>query len=177
MTPDAPAVPTLNRVAWTLTFLVLLALGVVTWVALSHRPRADAPVIWNAGRFETVRALPATASVPQETWVVAVQPECPHCRQSLARVHEARDRHGARIRTVALLVDVSAAPDSAALAHVRAAAAVYRDTADVWRSWGGENWGDVFRFDRGGRLVGILVPLADSAATDSAAARVAAATR
>lgn len=165
----SPVVVILNRVAWGMAFLMLLGLGVV-WV-LDRRGR-ETPV-WNPARFETVRAALAFASVPDEKWVVTVQARCPHCRQSLARVRGAANATGARIETIALLVDTAAPLDSADRAHVADASAVYWDHGVLWRRWGGSRWGDTFRFGPSGRFAGMLRPLDDSVGTVRAAERVA----
>lgn len=163
---------TLNRAAGLAAAALAAVLVVVALLAI---PRRQETPRWEPARFETVRAPAAAASVAAETWVVAVQIRCPHCREALARVHRERERAGARVRTVALLVDTPPPVEPAELAHVADAASVYRDSANVWRRWGGRRWGDVFRFGPDGRFAGMAEPLTDSAgvarAMDEVAAR------
>ena len=153
-------------------FAILIALAVVFFAA---RPRRTETPAWDPARFEIVRAPLASASVPAETWVIAVQIRCPHCREVIHRVHGIREATGARIQTIALLVDTGVAPDSSELAHVQDASAVYWDKQNLWRNWGGTRWGDTFRFDRRGHFTGMLKPLDDSTGVARVAARIASA--
>jgi len=173
--PDPPPTSpfaSLNRNAGAAALAIVVALATVFALA---RPRRTETPSWDPARFQTVRAPLASASVPAETWVIAVQIRCPHCREVVERVHRIREATGARIETIALLVDTSVAPDSSDLAHVQDAAAVYWDRENAWRTWGGTRWGDTFRFDRRGHFTGMLKPLDDSTGVARVAARLASA--
>lgn len=156
----------LNRSGWALAAVVVVAIGVIWYL---DRAGANQTPQWDTARFETVRPpLPADAG-GDETWVVAVQLRCPHCRESLGRVLHATRDHDERIAAVALLVDTDALPGADLMAHVADAEAVYWDREGLWRRrWGRSRWGEVMCFGRDGRLLRVLAPLEDSAAVPRA---------
>lgn len=149
----------LNRGGWVLAVVVVIAIGVIAALEIASRPETPS---WNPDRFETIRSPEAADRESDETWVVAVQLQCPHCRESLDRVLHATRGHDARVAAVALLVDTDSLPGPDLLGHVAGAEAVYWDRTGLWRRWGRSNWGEVLCFGRDGRLLRVLAPLEDS---------------
>jgi hypothetical protein len=134
----------ISRAGWALTAAALAALG---W--LWHFDRAR---VWQTpglgAPLVLVRA--ATADSSAGTWLVAVNPECPHCLQALARLN-ARPHRGLRVG--ALIVDTPRRPGAATLAAL-VAAPLWWDALGDWRQrWGHRVYGEVLCFDPRGRYV------------------------
>ncbi|HEY2954141.1 MAG TPA: hypothetical protein VGK89_02690 [Candidatus Eisenbacteria bacterium] len=151
---------------WALAAAALVALGALwAW---------DRGRVWESPRWDDARLSRlagggggAVGSAARdggavETWVVAVNPDCPHCRASLARALEIRLLARAPIRIAALIVDAGHRPSPAVLAAL-AADEVRWDSTFAWRRrWGHRIYGELLCFDRSGTLVRTLAPLGDS---------------
>jgi hypothetical protein len=147
---------TRRRPAWAVAVLAVAAVGGVAILGLwawdsNHgweRPR------WSERRFDRIALRSPDWGEPGERWVVAVFPQCPHCRASLADLALVRARMTHPPRLAALIVDTSARPDPGALAEADVDA-VFWDRAQVWRRrWGHRAYGEVLRFDASGRYRG-----------------------
>jgi hypothetical protein len=139
----------IGAIGWALSLVAIVALIAISLAERAHR--AETPK-WNAAR---VVALRSGEPLAPEFWLVAVNPGCPHCRASLARVIERAAPLGARVRVAALLVDAPARPDSAALAGL-AAHDIYWDSSGVWKHrWGRHEYGETMVFDSAGALLRI----------------------
>jgi hypothetical protein len=118
---------------------------------------------WDDARLTLLRAR-APEGEPVETWAFAVNPRCESCRASLARGLAVRRAAHAPVRLAALVVDTKLRPDSATVA-VLGADELRWDSTGVWRRrWGHRVYGEVLCFDRSGRCVRTLAPIADSLA-------------
>lgn len=144
----APCTPRNRRLfGWLGWALVATALAALGW--LWHFDRAR---VWQTpglgAPLVLVRA--ATADSSAGTWLVAVNPDCPHCLQALARL-TARRRDGVRIG--ALIVDTPRPPGPATLAALRVAP-LWWDAHGDWRwRWGHRVYGEVLCFDPRGRYL------------------------
>lgn len=129
---------------WTLAGAALAALG---W--LWHLDRAR---IWQTPGLGAPLVLvgAATADSSAGTWLVAVNPDCVHCRQALARL-TASPRRGLRVG--ALIVDTPRRPGAATLAALRAAPLWWDARGDWRRRWGHRVYGEVLCFDPRGRYL------------------------
>ena len=133
-----------GRVGWVLAGAAFAALG---WLWHLDRTR-----VWQTPGLGAPLALvgAATADSSAGTWLVAVNPDCPHCLQALARL-AARSRRGLRVG--ALIVDTPRRPGAATLAALRAAP-LWWDARGDWRwRWGHRVYGEVLCFDPRGRYV------------------------
>lgn len=154
-----PRARTVNRIAWGLALVVLVSVAALWWFDQGHR--------WESPNWPIEGAVPVGASIasvahPRETWVVAINPECPHCRVSLEQVARARRRAHAPVTLEALLVDAPRRPDPAEIATLPADV-VRWDAAGAWRArWGHRVYGEVLCFGPDGRLLRALPPVADS---------------
>lgn len=142
-----------NRIALLLALALFAVLGAFWW---RERTRHyDAPR-WPAASFAAL-VLPSADARP-ERWIVAVNPDCPHCLQRLAELERtgAADRAGAALGV--LLVDTPHLPDSLALGP-GLAAGIWWDSLGVWRArWGHRVYGETMVFGPGGALVRVLGP-------------------
>ncbi len=129
--------------AWGLLAAALAALG---WIWHLDRSRAwEQPSL--AAPLVPLAFAPDTA---RETWLVAVNPDCPHCVTALARL---RGRHPRDALVGALVVDTPRRPDAERVAAWRIAP-VWWDAPGAWRrSWGHRVYGEVLCFDRNGRYL------------------------
>ena len=90
------------------------------------------------------------------TWLVAVNPGCPHCRQVLARL-ASRPLPGVRVG--ALIVDSRSRPSAGAIASLPGAP-IWWDASNAWRRrWGHRVYGEVIRFDAAGRYASTRIDL------------------
>jgi hypothetical protein len=142
----------INRAALAITFFLLVAIGSLWWrdhTRLRETPR------WDTARIVGLRAADAGA---RERWIVAVNPECAHCRERLAQLAAALARRPRGPALGVLLVDVPRRPDS--LAHADSLpAGVWWDSAATWRTrWGRSAYGEVLVFSPGGSLRRVLPP-------------------
>jgi len=149
-----------QRVGWALAGAALLALGAL-W-------RYDRMRVWESPRWDDARlaVLPGAEGegAAIETWAVAVNPECPHCRASLARTLAVRALARAPVRVAALVVDTARRPAAATLAAL-AVDELRWDSTGTWRRrWGHRVYGELLCFDRSGRFLRTLAPLSDSIA-------------
>ena len=139
----------------------LLALG-----ALWHfdRTRTWESPRWNDPALVELRAAPPSPA-PVETWAVAVNPACTLCRGSLGRAHIVREGARAPVRLAVLVVDTRRRPPPVTLASLPADQMRWDSTGAWRRRWGHRVYGELLCFDRAGRFVRTLPPLADSMAT------------
>jgi len=125
----------------------LVALG-SAW--LLDRSRPWETVSWRTDRFVLLsgRLDPAYRG---ERWVVAVQPDCPHCMATAPVIADSARRLG--VRVAALLVDCPRAPDPAHLGSLHVDE-LWWDAGDTWRGrWGHRIYGELLRFDAAGQLI------------------------
>ena len=129
------------------------ALAGVALAALGWLWHLDRTRVWQTPGLGAPLALvcAATADSSAGTWLVAVNPDCPHCLQALARL-AARPRRGLRVG--ALIVDTPRRPGAATLAALRAAPLWWDARGDWRRRWGHRIYGEVLCFDPRGRYVG-----------------------
>jgi len=129
---------------WALVGAALAALG---WLWHLDRTR-----VWQTPGLGAPLALvcAATADSSAGTWLVAVNPDCPHCLQALARL-AARPRRGLRVG--ALIVDTPRRPGAATLAALGAAPVWWDARGDWRRRWGHRIYGEVLCFDPRGRYL------------------------
>lgn len=141
----------LNRAALGLALLVLLALaGVWAWDQLRPLP----PLRWGDARFVAVRA-PETLAPGRERWIVAVNPACAHCRRHFEWLAARVAGRASPPALGVLVVDASGRPDTLALIGATPAG-VWWDSAGAWRTaWGRRLYGETYRFDTSGRLLGL----------------------
>jgi hypothetical protein len=141
-----PAASRWARAGWALAALALVALGVL-W-QLERSRHWEAPR-WDAAAFEVLLADSAADSA-RETWAVAFNPDCPHCRESLIATLALRAATTPPPRVAVLIVDTPARPDRV-LAASLGADAVWWDVHQRWRrAWGHRVYGEVLCFDSAG---------------------------
>jgi hypothetical protein len=137
------ALRAVSAAGWSLTLVALLALA---WLWRRDRVHAwELPAIAAGGEVELVAS--SAPAVGGETWLVAVNPGCPHCVRSLAGVRRVRAGVRRPVRLAVLLVDTPARPglDSG---WVNGVDQVWWDSTGVWRRrWGHRTYGEVMRFD------------------------------
>lgn len=142
----------INRAALVLALALLVTIGALWW---RDRTRVRETPRWDAAHVVELRAA---AAGQRERWIVAVNPECSHCREMLARLGEALGSRAGGPALGVLLVDVPRRPDSLAGAE-GLAAGVWWDSAATWRRrWGRSAYGEVLVFSPGGALRRILPP-------------------
>ena len=124
--------------AWLLGALALTGLGGL-WHLDRTRVR-DTPGL--GAPLELLRPAPADSGVA--TWLVAVNPECPHCLRTLARL-ASHPRAG--IRVGALVVDTPRRPAGRTIAALPAAPVWWDARGDWRRRWGHRVYGEVLCFD------------------------------
>ena len=133
---------------WVLIMAGFAALGLLWW----KDQRRD----WEGPRWDVERFVPILTSQGADSRpprVVAVQPRCPSCLAGLGRLEARRPLLDSR-RLVALIVDCPRPPDSA-FANGLAVDEVWWDAHGVWRRrWGRRVYGEIYDFDRLGRLTG-----------------------
>jgi len=144
MTRVAGATRTLRLAGGATWVLLAAALAALGWLRHVDRSRErDLPAI--GAPLVLLRGAASDSSA--ETWLVVVNPACPHCLESYARLAR---RAGAGRRLGALVVDTPRRPGAASLAAL-GAGPVWWDAAGVWRRrWGHRIYGEVLCFDRYG---------------------------
>jgi hypothetical protein len=144
---SAPLRATMN-VAVAAVALALTLLG-GSWLAdRSHRWERPS---WRHRSFVSLRGEPGRSRTA--TWVVAVNPRCPHCLTALARLHADWERDGRPVDLVSLIVDSPRRPEPIALRAVPTSQ-IWWDRFGVWRwRWGHRLYGELMQFDASGRLV------------------------
>jgi hypothetical protein len=131
-----------------------LALGVIAlggaW--LGDRGHRWVEPRWPDASFVRLSVPAGAARTP--LWVVPVNPYCPHCMTTLARLAAEWPAKHPGEPLVALIVDSVARP---AWSGAMPLEAVWWDRRGVWRSrWGHRLYGELIRFDAGGRYVGTI---------------------
>ena len=157
-------------IGWGLAVGALFALAAV-WhmdrTRVWELPRWDDAglIVLRAAEPRDARAQGAgMARSPVETWAVAVNPLCEHCRASLARGLALRRAARAPVRLAVLVVDTRRRP-SAATVEALGADELRWDSTGTWRRrWGHRVYGELLCFDRAGSYLRTLAPLADSLA-------------
>ena len=168
-----------ERAGWGLVAAALLALGALwhfdrtrVWeiprwddaglvVLRAAEPRPAGGGIGAGGEWKSAGER---ARLPVETWAVAVNPRCALCRGSLAHGLALRGDARAPVRLAVLVVDTKRRPSDATVATLTADELRW-DSAGAWRHrWGHRAYGELLCFDRSGRFVRTLAPLADSLA-------------
>ena len=142
---------------WGLAAGALLALGVL-WRL--ERTQAWATPAIDPGRFVALRtaAGPAPAA---GTWLVALNPGCPHCMKSLGTViAEHRDDPARPIISV-LLVDMPQRLDAQRVAALPGDAVWWDARGDWRRRWGHRVYGEIMHFDADGNYLGTEPPPPD----------------
>jgi len=143
----------LNRAALACAGLIVLALGTLWWLDRTHP--AEAPR-WDPARFAN---LVRPAGPAGALWLVAVNPDCPHCRARLADLERHGVAEGAALAV--LLVDTPHRPD-AVESSPAIGAGVWWDSSGVWRwRWRRRAYGEVLVFDASGRLERVTPPTGD----------------
>jgi len=154
------------RLGYALSVVALAALGVL-W-HLDRTRHWDTPR-WDPAAFERIappadagtRPASSAGATSGPTWVVAVQPSCPHCRAHLAALLARRARERLPARIEALIVDVSTRP-GAQLARELGTDATWWDAREVWRRrWGHRVYGETLCFAGDGTLLEVVPPSAD----------------
>jgi hypothetical protein len=140
---------------WALVAAALAALGWLWHVDRARiwdTPELGAPLVrLGAAPADTV----GDTGPAVDTWLVAVNPDCPHCLQALAALR-ARPRRGVRVG--ALIVDTPRRPGAASLAAL-GAVPLWWDERGAWRRrWGHRVYGEVLCFDRQGRYLRTRLP-------------------
>ncbi len=142
----------INRAALVLAVALLVAIGSLWW---RDRTRLRETPRWDAAHAVALRAADAGE---RERWIVAVNPECSHCRDRLAHLAAALARRPQGPALGVLLVDVPRRPDSLAAAAALPAG-VWWDSAATWRTrWRRSAYGEVLVFSPGGSLRRVLPP-------------------
>lgn len=141
------------------SFAALIALGALWW---SDRTQVWETPVWNETSFVLVhragQTSPASFDAARETWVVAVNPDCGHCEQSLRNAELVASRRGDSPALHALIVDQGSRPPRTVFGR-RRLDAVWWDERRMWRKrWGHRVYGEVLRFDDDGRLIGTWAP-------------------
>ena len=141
--------------AWAIVVLLASALGVAALLSLvvfDARHGWETPH-WSERRFDSITVSSTRWREPGERWVVAVFPQCPHCRASLRDVALVRARMTRPPRLAALIVDTEHRPQAAVVAEA-GVDAVFWDRDQVWRRrWGHRAYGEILCFDSTGRYV------------------------
>ncbi len=160
MDPQARRVAdAINRAALLVTLAVAGTIGVLWWRG-AHRVH-EAPR-WPASGAV---ALAPPAAAGRAAWIMAVNPDCLHCRERLGALAAALPAAAPQPVLGVLLVDLDARPDSLA-GGARFAAGVWWDSAATWRRrWGHTDYAEVLEFAPGGALLRVLDP--DSAEAEA----------
>jgi hypothetical protein len=137
----------LRLAGWAAWALLLAALASLGWLRHADHARAwETPGL--GAPLVLLRGIAADSSA--ETWLVAVNPDCPHCLEAHARLAA---RRGPGPRVGALIVDTPRRPGAAVLAAL-GGGPVWWDARDDWRRrWGHRIYGEVLCFDRRGRYL------------------------
>jgi hypothetical protein len=135
-----------------------LALGLAGFAALGWLWRLDRTRVretpWLGEPLVLLRACPVAPAA--RTWLVAVNPDCPHCRQVLAGLVSAPPPG---VRVGALIVDTGR-PPSALTMRSLPGAPIWWDASNAWRRrWGHRVYGEVIRFDTAGRYASTRIGL------------------
>jgi hypothetical protein len=144
---------------WGLLIAVLAATAVFwqhdrarAWPAPRWDPR------WFVRLDPTARALAPVAAAADsgESWVVAFQPLCSHCAESLDRAERRAAVGASHPRIIVLAIDCSRAL-AADLARRHPGHALFWDARQVWRErWGHRLYGEVLRFGGDGSYRGLV---------------------
>jgi hypothetical protein len=140
---------------WLLAALSLTAFLIL---AIGGPARHGAVPSWDPARFSRLKGTPAAAA--SRTWMVAINPGCPHCRASLPQVAAEASRAQPAPALAVLLVDTTERPSADSL-EALPAATVWWDSAGVWRRiWRRSAYGEVLVFGATGRLIEARPPVA-----------------
>lgn len=140
---------TMNLAAGVMALGALLLGG--SWLA-DRAHRWEKPE-WRHRSFVLLRGATGGARAGVATWLVAVNPRCPHCVAALPALRAAWDRNGWRDDLAALIVDTPHRPEAEALRRIPTDQ-VWWDRNGVWRRrWGHRLYGELIQFDGSGRFV------------------------
>ena len=140
---------TMNLAAGAMT-LGALVLGGSWWADRAHRWESPA---WRHPSFVRLRGAAGGSRAGVPTWVVTVNPRCPHCVAALARLRVMWDGDGGREELAALIVDTPRRPGAGVLRRIPTDQ-VWWDRLGIWRRrWGHRLYGELMQFDGSGRLV------------------------
>lgn len=148
----------LNRFALGLALVIFVAIGVFWW---RDRTRVREAPRWDPARFAEVSPPEGPARLK---WIVAVNPDCSHCRARLAELlrHPRDPLRGPALGV--LLVDLDRRP-APLESSSRLEAGAWWDSAAVWRQrWGHRVYGEVLVFAPDGTLQREVGPETDPAA-------------
>lgn len=140
-----------------------LALFAGTMVAVFALWRIDRSRHWmtprlDISRFQTLEAPGFAPKSAREWWVLAVHPDCSHCRDQIRSFVALGERMTAPPNLAVLLVDVPRRPSAAAVSR-DGIDAVWWDSRGIWRAeWGHRVYGEVLRFDPRGQWLESLSP-------------------
>ncbi|HVP14459.1 MAG TPA: hypothetical protein VMS88_02880 [Terriglobales bacterium] len=152
MTPSHASWPR-RALACSGVALSLAGLAALGWLWHLDRARVrETPRL--GGPLVLLRACPVAPEA--RTWLVAVNPGCPHCRQVLVRL---ANRPPAGVRVGALIVDTRRRPSAVTLRSLPGAP-IWWDASNAWRRrWGHRVYGEVIRFDAAGRYASTRIEL------------------
>jgi hypothetical protein len=139
----------MNLAAGAMTLGALL-LGASWFADRAHRWESPE---WRHPSFVRLRGGTGDAHAAVATWVVAVNPRCPHCVGALAQLRARWDHDGWRGELATLIVDTPHRPGAEALRRIPIDQ-VWWDRNGVWRRrWGHRLYGEMIQFDASGRFV------------------------
>jgi hypothetical protein len=108
---------------------------------------------WSESDFVRLRGGPGDDRAAAGTWVIAVNPRCARCMNTLSLVHAAWTRNRWPEALIVLIVDTSRRP-GAAVVGAFPPGQVWWDRAGIWRRrWGHRIYGELIQFDGGGRII------------------------
>ena len=143
-----------SRIASSAVMGLALAAGLaLAWAW--HRDRAhpwEKPS-WGEDRFVRLSVGQRADSGRPATWMMPVNPRCPHCLATLRYLYEEWLKHARSVRLVALIVDAPARPGMTVM-RAMPPLAVWWDRDGVWRKrWGHRLYGELIEFDPAGRYL------------------------
>jgi hypothetical protein len=131
-----------------------LALG---WAWHRDRTRHWEEPAWAEDRFVRLSVGQRADPGRPATWMMPVNPRCPHCLATLRLLHAEWLKHVRSVRLVALIVDAPARPGAEAL-RAMPRLPVWWDRDGVWRKrWGHRLYGELIEFDPAGRYLRTIV--------------------
>jgi hypothetical protein len=142
VTGDRDAARDLRLAGWAAWLLALSALAALGWLRHADRARA-----WETPGLGAplVRLRGSAADSGAGTWLVVVNPACPHCFEAHARL-AAGGGNGPRVG--ALVVDTPRRPGAKVLAAL-GTGPLWWDERGAWRQrWGHRLYGETLCFDR-----------------------------
>jgi hypothetical protein len=128
----------------------------LVWLWNADRHRHWEEPRWERASFVVLRDRLRAPGDSADTWMVAYNQQCAHCRHNLARAARLRPTIRPAPHLAVLLIDTEA-PLARHAAGALAADQVFWDSLAVWRRrWGHRVYGEVLRFDATGRYRGAV---------------------